>query len=55
MLKKILVAAVVGVGLIYGSGHDFASIKQAMLGLASENARDMTGAADDGWGPGNGY
>ena len=55
MLKKILVAAVVVVGLIYGSGHDFASVKRALLGLAADNARDMTGAADDGWGSGSSY
>lgn len=55
MLKKILIAAMVVFGLVYGSGSDFASIKRSILGAASENARGMIGATADDWGAGSGY
>ncbi|WP_282099667.1 hypothetical protein [Qipengyuania qiaonensis] len=42
-------------GLIYGSGSDLASVKRSILGVANENARNLTGGGNDGWGPGSGY
>lgn len=55
MLKKFLIVAAAGIGLIYGSGSDLASVKRAMLGAADENARGLTTPEDGGWGDGTSY
>ena len=55
MLKKFLVVAVAGIGLIYGSGSDLASVKRALLGAADENARGLTASEDGGWGDDTAY
>jgi hypothetical protein len=55
MLKKFLIVAVVGIGIIYGSGSDLASIKRTVLYAADENARGFTAPEDGGWGDDTGY
>ncbi|WP_171033115.1 hypothetical protein [Qipengyuania marisflavi] len=50
MFKKILLAAVVVIGLVYASGNDLGSIKRKVTNLSSENARSFTGGSNDNWG-----
>ena len=55
MFKKLLIATAVVLGLIYGSGHDIASVKRMVRGAANENARSFTNGSNDGWGAESGY
>ncbi len=50
MLKKLILATAVVIGLIYGSGGDIASLKRAIAGAASENGRAYAGEDSGGWG-----
>jgi hypothetical protein len=55
MFKKLLFATALVLGLIYGSGSDLTSVKRSILNVTNDNARGLTGASNDGWGPGSGY
>ncbi len=55
MFKKILLGAAIVVGLIYGSGNDFGSIKQQITSTSNEGARGFTAGDDKGWGEESGY
>jgi hypothetical protein len=55
MFKKFLFAAIVVLGLVYGSGYDFASLKRSINGFANDNARSVTNNSNDGWGADSGY
>ncbi|MFA6220593.1 MAG: hypothetical protein WC692_12575 [Erythrobacter sp.] len=55
MFKKLLLAGLIVLGLVYGSGYDFASLKRTINGAANDNARSVTNSSNDGWGPNSGY
>jgi len=55
MFKKFLFAAIIVLGLVYGSGYDFASLKRSINGFANDNARSITNNSDDDWGTDSGY
>ncbi|MBX7492013.1 hypothetical protein K3163_02180 [Qipengyuania sp. 1NDW9] len=55
MFKKLLLGAAIVVGLIYGSGNDFGTIKRHILSAANENARSVTHGDHNGWGDTSGY
>lgn len=55
MVKKILLACAIVLGIIYGSGSDLASVKRSILGASNDNARGFTGGSNDGWGEDSGY
>ena len=55
MFKKLLLFAVIVLGLIYGSGSDLATIKRQVTGAAHDNARNMTANDNGGWADTSGY
>jgi hypothetical protein len=55
MFKKLLLASLIVLGLVFGSGHDFASLKRTITGMSNDNARSMTSNSNDGWGANSGY
>ena len=55
MIKKLLLATMVVLGLVYGSGEDLSSVKRMVASASNENARGVTGNSHDGWGAGSGY
>jgi hypothetical protein len=55
MVRKLLLASAIVIGLIYGTGHDFASLKRSILSASNGNARSMTANDGGGWGPDSGY
>ena len=50
MIKKLFLFSVLGVGLVYGLGYDFGSLKRQILGTSQEQARGYTANAHDNWG-----
>lgn len=55
MFKKLLLGAAIVVGLIYGSGNDFASVKHQIMSGSNENARGLTAGDNKDWGSDSGY
>jgi len=55
MFKKLLIGTAIVVGLIYGSGNDFSSLKQQITSSSKENARGLTAGDNKGWGSDSGY
>ncbi|QKG72258.1 hypothetical protein [Erythrobacter mangrovi] len=55
MFKKLLLVGLIVLGLVYGSGYDFASLKRAITSASNENARAVMSKSNDGWGPDSGY
>lgn len=55
MVKKLLLLTVIVLGLVYGSGHDFASLKRTINGMSNDNARGATAGNNGGWGADSGY
>jgi len=55
MIKKLLLATMVVLGLVYGSGENLSSVKRMVTSASNENARGLTGNSHDGWGAGSGY
>ena len=55
MIKKLLLATMVVLGLVYGSGEDLSLVKRMVTSASNENARGFTGSSHDGWGAGSGY
>lgn len=55
MFKKLIIGAAIIVGIVYGSGSDFSEIKRSIVSTSHQNARDLSGASSNDWGPGSGY
>ncbi|QZD88627.1 hypothetical protein K3148_07010 [Qipengyuania aurantiaca] len=55
MIKKLLLGSLVVVGVIYGAGHDFSSLKRQINSASNENARHITVRDHKGWGDQSGY
>ncbi|MDG5748358.1 hypothetical protein P8Q88_09195 [Qipengyuania sp. XHP0207] len=55
MIKKLLLATAVVIGLVYGSGSDLSSVKRSIKSATNENARTVTAGSHDGWGADSGY
>jgi len=55
MIKKLLIASALVLGLIYGSGSDIGSVKRSITNASSDNARGFSGGDDSDWGAGSGY
>ncbi|WP_341712591.1 hypothetical protein [Erythrobacter sp.] len=56
MFKKLLLAGLIVLGLVYGAGYDFASLKRTITSASNDNARAvMSTSDDDDWGPDSGY
>ena len=51
MFKKLCLGVAVVVGLIYGSGNDFGSIKHDVQKAAKANGASVMGRDNGGWGP----
>ncbi|MFN2099599.1 hypothetical protein [Altererythrobacter sp. MF3-039] len=49
MFKKVLIAAVLVSGALWGAGYNLADIKQGISSAADSNADDLTGGTSD-WG-----
>ena len=51
MVKKLILASLIVLGIMYGAGYDFHWIKHDVLELANGNAQDLTGnSGKGGWG-----
>ena len=55
MVKKLLLGAAIVVGLVYGSGNDFGSIKHQITRSSNEGARGFTASGNSDWGEDSGY
>ncbi|QZD86744.1 hypothetical protein [Qipengyuania psychrotolerans] len=55
MIKKLILFAAIGIGLLYGSGSDLGSIKRQITSASNDNARSITQGDDKGWGNKSGY
>jgi hypothetical protein len=55
MVKKLLLASMIVLGLIYGSGSDLASVKSSILGAADGQARGVSASPNRGWGDDSGF
>ena len=55
MFKKLLLCAIIVVGLIYGTGNDFGSLKQQITSSSNEGARGFTAGDNKDWGDSSGY
>lgn len=55
MIKKLLLATAIVIGLIYGTGNDFGTIKRQITGAMNDNARGATASDSRGWGNGSGF
>lgn len=49
MFKKVLIAAVLVAGALWGAGYDLAEIKDSISSAADGNASELTGGTSD-WG-----
>ncbi len=55
MFKKLLIATILVLGLIYGSGSDLGTVKRQITSAANDNARGYTNGDNGGWGDESGY
>ncbi|MBX7458431.1 hypothetical protein K3152_09255 [Qipengyuania sp. 1NDH17] len=55
MFKKLLLGTAIVVGLIYGSGNDFGTIKRQITSTSNEGARGFTAGGNHDWGDESGY
>lgn len=55
VIKKLLLASALVLGLIYGSGSDLGAVKRSITGISNDNARGLASGGGADWGTGSGY